>query len=469
MDHALFSTTSCSSVLAYVHYYTCKFVPGRCLTGQHLRRLSAWLYAARPQLRSARQHPVLAGHLVLLHGAGLLRFEPGVWLVAPTAYQWLLASEKAQLLALVSVVGDGRWETSAGQLGLNNSLTPDYRAYIEQLLDRQMQRLEEEMAVQQVDKPCLAVKERAWHLAFGVGLLPQQRFELLQLGEWLPAERGVGWGVLILTPMTLMSWFAKGGTLLQIKRLLDSVLSTSLTIEQVELLIHWYGQSQQYRVQQAWLLETKQPEQLTEIVQDRRLRRHVRAQLGTRLAMVEAEMVPRLRKWLAARGEVLQVPVGKELSDTVERSEVAYSWLGLQVLAGLRAFLPLRVPLPHDALEVVGAELTAVEQTELQQLADEIVGQVREAIRGRDAFFPAEGAVPEAWLALVREAMVAETAVWLQYQALGERQPSWRRVDPYRLEARNGLFYLYGYCYRTEATLTFRLDRAAAIEEAILD
>ncbi|MBK7180896.1 MAG: WYL domain-containing protein, partial [Chloroflexi bacterium] len=60
---------------------------------------------------------------------------------------------------------------------------------------------------------------------------------------------------------------------------------------------------------------------------------------------------------------------------------------------------------------------------------------------------------------LVQQALRQERSLQINYQPLGSSQPSWREVQPLRLEQRGALYYLYAYCLRAETNLTFRLDR----------
>jgi hypothetical protein len=61
--------------LPYLHHYTPPVLAGR-LPAAHLRRLAGWLGAPdSQQARSIRRQPLLATHLALLIGAGLISLD----------------------------------------------------------------------------------------------------------------------------------------------------------------------------------------------------------------------------------------------------------------------------------------------------------------------------------------------------------------------------------------------------------
>lgn len=458
MNHDHFSISSCSRTLAYIQYYTCKYLPGRHFYAEHLRRLAGWLHQPDPTLRTARAHPQLAAHLVLLHSSGLLTYETGVWQPAATVYGWLSATPHMQLDALLVAMDDGRWQASIDALRLSAALPFDYQAFVRQTLQRQRDR---PMAAATANARLTVVPD-GWRLYLPAALTAQQQFELLQLGDWEPAPNGWLGGMVVITPATMMRHFQRGGSPHHVEQQLAAVLPHPLGAAERENLLAWYQAAARYRVRQVWLLETPQAKQLAEIEQNGRLRRGIQERLGPRTAVIRPSFVPPLQKWLHKRGEIAAVPTDIPLA--ANQSNAAYSWLGLAVLTELHHLLPLKAPTPHHALVTIGDQLTPPEQAELTAVAADIVNQVRQAIRGHDAFFPQRDAVPDGWLTLIEQTMTAGGCVEMQYQALGERTPSWRRVEPYSLTQRSGLTYLQGYCHRAEAVLTFRLDRALALE-----
>ncbi len=97
MQTLLLTPHSVTLVLAYLHHYTCKFFPGRCLSSTHLNHLANWLQTDKAGLRTAREHRPLATHLSLLLAAGLLDIDGGYWLCLPPAFTWLQSPHRAEM------------------------------------------------------------------------------------------------------------------------------------------------------------------------------------------------------------------------------------------------------------------------------------------------------------------------------------------------------------------------------------
>jgi predicted DNA-binding transcriptional regulator YafY len=67
-------------------------------------------------------------------------------------------------------------------------------------------------------------------------------------------------------------------------------------------------------------------------------------------------------------------------------------------------------------------------------------------------------------LAALQEAMGEGEAVELDYVSRSRGERSWRRVDPYAVEAREGRFWeLHGWCHRNGAIRTFALDQVRGL------
>lgn len=73
------------------------------------------------------------------------------------------------------------------------------------------------------------------------------------------------------------------------------------------------------------------------------------------------------------------------------------------------------------------------------------------------------GTVPGDALEVLRQAVEQARRVELDYYSYGRDQRTTRVVDPWRVEARQGRWYLEGWCHASDATRLFRLDRIEAI------
>jgi proteasome accessory factor C len=62
-------------------------------------------------------------------------------------------------------------------------------------------------------------------------------------------------------------------------------------------------------------------------------------------------------------------------------------------------------------------------------------------------------------LAVIRDALRTGVSIEIDYYSSGRDELTHRRVDPQRLFARDGYWYLSGYCYRADGDRVFRVDR----------
>lgn len=371
----------------------------------------------------------------------------------PTVTAWLQASLKDQLQHLLITLKDAiGWQNTLANLGLESILTEDLTAYLKQLLERQLAAppADETGAVHWSSDST----EAAWVLHIPDSLPLWLHFDLRQLGSWSPGQP------LVCTPLSIASATNRGYGQATIQWIFETATHQPLPSEREKQLALWVRRARAFQIQTVRLLTTGQHEQLKAILRQKRLRELVITQVSPHHAVVTTEMLPKLEKWLAGQS----YPLWQPFTDTAgqpshqERS-AEFHWLGLRMLVGMGELLPLPYPAPHALLEDAAQALTPETLADLEHLAQQTLASLRQAVRGRDAFFPAEQPVPDAWLEIVRQAIYNQTPLTLCYQPLGDLKPSWREVQPLRLEQRSALYYLHVYCYRAEANLTLRLDR----------
>jgi hypothetical protein len=450
-------------VLAYVHRQPIRFLPGRLLAASHLRCLSTWIGVSSPHIQTIRAHPILAAHLALLQAAGLLAAPTSqgdcrAWSCRPAIFDWLQAEPVVQLDALLQPLHPGSsteaaWQTTLEQFGLAETLPIDQTAFLQQTIQRQQAAL---APVQPGQAEWLAAPSPdEWNLSLPDTLPTAPLFHLLQLGEWQPGQP------LSCTPLTISAAMRRGYTPFLIESSLVAATGQPLDAARQAQLLDYWGRLDSYRVEQVYLLTTKQPGQLAGIAANRRLAARFHRQLSPRHAIVSPDLIPSLRRWLDGRGYLLNAPGADRPAQP--KPDVYYSHLALSVLAGLAGFIELPLTLPA----ATGADgLTAAEQAEAAQLSQAVLDGVRQAISGRDAFFPADTPANSDWLALIQQAIAQEQPLDILYQSPGDPAPRQRRIEPLRLYQRGELHYLEAYCYLAEANRVFRLDRLSACEPA---
>lgn len=449
MQTLLLTPHSVTLVLAYLHHYTCKFFPGRCLSSTHLNHLANWLQTDKAGLRTAREHRPLATHLSLLLAAGLLDIDGGYWLCLPPAFTWLQSPHPTQIAILQRALPPHTdWESAWQRLSL--SVTPlDLTAYLQQTLERQYSSLPSINLATWLKSS--SVEE--WLLHLPDNLPTWHLFHLLQLGHWTPHTP------LRCTPLTLAKAALHGYSSHLVQNSIEQATGQSFTAEQTRQLMEWYSRQGSYQIRPVYLLSTKQAGQLSNIATSRRLRAHFHTQISPRHAIVSPHLIAPLTRWLGQQGFPLDAPTPPDESSTTETSHPAYTWLGIRLLIGLTNLIPLPFPPPYSTLQAAEAQLNDYQIAELETQAQTILESIRAAIRGRDVFFPPENPIPPQLITLVQEAIEHEYSLDITYQALGDHEPRYRRIEPLRLEQQGELYYLYAYCHRTEVNLTFRLDR----------
>lgn len=128
----------------------------------------------------------------------------------------------------------------------------------------------------------------------------------------------------------------------------------------------------------------------------------------------------------------------------------------------------LRRPLqltPQEALRLVltvdaVAEVLADDLPALRSAVDKVRRATGISERVADVLEPDA----TRWTAPVRDALQRGVQVRLSYQGRGDDRPRGRRVDPWALHVRHGVWYLQGHDAEADDRRTFRLDRVAELE-----
>lgn len=452
-------------VLAYCAYYTPKFLSGRCLAATHLRRLSAWLNHPVPTIRSARQHPMLALHLAVAQGCQLVSCDSGTWRVTQLGMEWVAADNLTQLEYLVKQLQDDMiWQETLAKLNLTDTLGLDNRTYALQQLERQRTENHSAGIAKWRHLP-----DEDWRLDLPEDLPLLTLFHLLQMGSWLSEDRpGQEW---LATQYSIARAAQSGYGINQIEYTLINATGEPLPENIRKQLAVWYAVHDSYEVKPVYLLSVKQPEQLLPVLTHGLMKRQVQEQIGRRHAIVSPGIIPGLRNWLAKQDIPLAESETKSENVDIDAGTV---WLALEVLRGLQKMLPLALPPMRvgNVQEDLEAEIGDIVQAEMEVRATQILTAVKQAIRGKDAFFPAIHTNAETILEMITTAMNTDQLLDITYRGLVDVEPYLRRIEPLRLEQWHQLHYLHAYCYRAEANRVFRVDRikdCQLVEESAYD
>ncbi len=448
--------------LAYLHYYTPKRVAkAHLLPLKHLRNIASWIDYPRPQLRSLQQHKILALHLALLHAAGFIDVQSAYLSAQPVITSWLHTTHPETVHILLQAVTDTElWSRACADLGLQEVIGIDNTAYLQQSLARQLAAMPQP-AVNASICWLANTQEDTWLISIPPELPLWLHFDLRQLGHWSPTTP------LTCAPYSIAAAAQKGYSAATIQWLLETAAQTKLPYARQRELQQWARHRDAYKLRAVHLLTTARPSQMAALLRRKRLRAYVYEHLAPRHAAVSPEIQPHLQKWLAAQGYPLdsQHPSCPDRPAANYEEQPAMQWLALRVLIGLREIIPPSYPSPYNLLAQFDAQLSPAQKTNLEATATNILDGIRDAIRGRDAFFPQpiDAAPGPQHRHIILQAIADETPLDILYQGLTDQQPIPRTIYPLRLEDHGALSYLYAYCENAEAERTFRLDRIKAI------
>jgi predicted DNA-binding transcriptional regulator YafY len=132
--------------------------------------------------------------------------------------------------------------------------------------------------------------------------------------------------------------------------------------------------------------------------------------------------------------------------------------MALAIARGLLLNTPSALPFTTEiaaALEKVTAGLTPLLRSMLESASHALTEQGGTA---RD--------YSRAPIGLLLEAMSRRETIEMRYESRSSRKTEWRKVDPYRLDRRDGRYFeLHAWCHRREQVRTFALDRIAEVRE----
>lgn len=440
---------SVTNTLAYIQNYTPKYMPGRWLSVADLSQLSAWL-ECHNQARSLQQNAHLAIHIALLLAARLIFHNDRFWYLTPAANAWLAQEKSSQIEELLDPFSSCQLKGIIGTLKLEAALPIDRIAFYQQ----QLARLQNQPPLDPFPATWQFISEAEWHLCLPPSLDPSTRFHLLQYGDWQPE------GPLIISSQTIAKAAQQGHGLMHIGFYIEKATHQTLPVQQKQQLFEWYHRSEAISIETVNLLTTRQPEDLASLINNGNFRPYIIKQLSSRHAAVRTEGMASLKKWANKRGYNLNTTT---MAGDPAPAPTAYQWFGINLLVSLSKLLPMPYPAPHAELAALSQTLSAAELTTLVQLTEKIIQELKEAIQGRDAFFPAAQSPTPFLIDQIQRAIEQQTTLQIAYLPLFALQPNHHELEPLRLEKRGALYYLHAYSRRTEGNLTFRLDRIQAL------
>ena len=447
------STKELTICLAYFQKFSPDLLPRKRFVGStHLQALNRWRGCGQslPVPKSIRQDSQLAISIAILVQADLLQIGPQTVLLRPQAKNWLHSPPKRQYQFLWNAIQDEpRWHKTLHDLGWEFLQPIRPSALLKQVQSANTTQ-STQLTVNETDN-----STTEWVATLAAAFPHRLLFEILQF-----CAEFDGKNKLIFTSRSVADALERGYGGKQIERIFEELCGSHLEWGMQKQLKKWLTQATDYQLYEGIVVETKKNETLTEIYHQRRLRPYFLRQLSPRHALIKADGVEKVGKWLAKRGKRLH---GRwHLAAHTPRDKHQYTemaWLGVRLLQGLNELIPTEYPHPAATLTVIEEGISNQTLTELEQITQNTLKNIRLAIRGKDAFHPPYTQISPETGETIKQALQEESDLHLVYQSLGEFEPRYRQVQPLRLEERGVLAYLTAYCYRTESELVFRLDR----------
>jgi hypothetical protein len=446
---------SIAKLLAYIQYYTPKRLPrGSLISPTHLRQLSSWIGLPQPAIRTLAKHKPLAASLVLLTTAKFLEVTTSTLCLLPATTTWLHASRIEQIECLLTAASrEGMWQTAADKLRVAETMPYEYRIYIQQQLQRQSS-YEHPAPETAVWLPSPA--QNTWALSMPDTLPLWLHVDLRQIGIWQPDKP------LLCTPATIGTALNNGYSLHMIQWLLETAIQQPLSAERTTQLITWQREAAAIKLRPVYLLSTNHPQKMANILRRKKLRKQIVDQISPRHAIVQPGIAHPLSRLFIT--DMTSLPDAPDQKNNLAGNETtAQQWLALRIMVGLGELVPLPYPPPHGLLDTLAHTLSTYEKETMEQVAQQTLHALRDAIQGRDAFFPARHPINPDHLALIEDAINKEEMLTIQYQALGSYTSRSHQIDPFWIDKRGELYYLSAYSTLSESNLTFRLDRITEI------
>jgi WYL domain len=250
-----------------------------------------------------------------------------------------------------------------------------------------------------------------------------------------------------------------GVSMSQLIQTLSTLTGDSLPNSARQKLDTWGRAAQRVHIRRAVLLEATQPEDMTAIRKDWRLRPFLGEQLSPRHIIIRDEHNLRLR--LIRRGYPIP-PLQDRRADPIPRtnhSDPAYLWLALRICQELSGLVPSPVLFPGAAAQYLEASLG--DRLEgLQGIVDTYIERIQQRLRY-------SGHQPEELLQrdpadirqTVEGAHQVGAVVHIRYYSPYTEEETERDIEPQTIYERDGATYVEAWCYLDAAPRTFRLDR----------
>lgn len=229
----------------------------------------------------------------------------------------------------------------------------------------------------------------------------------------------------------------------------------------------WVKQAARLTLHPLLILTSPDPQVLTEIRADWRIRPLLCEALSPHHLVIQSNSLDELSRKLERRGFPVTKTeglVGTRCNVSSPRHPPDYLYLTALVYRKLGALIAVDVRFPWEVFKSLEKQLPEGQPESLDQLASAMIEQLRQMIGGK---IVAAGGVeqddPQAIQERVRQAYQKRSAITIDYFSPARGEKTRRTIEPIMLYERNGAAYVEAWCRLDEDTRTFRLDRIISV------
>jgi len=260
----------------------------------------------------------------------------------------------------------------------------------------------------------------------------------------------------------------------QIADVIRRLTGTALTTAAFDQVTSWAAHADQVHIEHADLLYTSDPELLSTLYADRRVKPLLDKPISPHHAVIRVGKREQLNQQLQRRGyraqstqETPGEPADVPVKQAVAHDTASAAWLAMRVYQALGDLIPQALPIPGALSDELKAQLSLGQQDQLEQAAGQLVEQLRQAIRGQVSMLapsPVAPNDPAAIRVAVEQAYRERQPITIEYFSPAQGRMTERTIEPLLPIRDEGDYsYVEAWCRLQNDSRTFRLDRIVRV------
>ena len=290
---------------------------------------------------------------------------------------------------------------------------------------------------------------------------------------------------LTLDPARCQRALAHGVPARAIQHHIETALGKRLPHAFIRQLHAQQRQTQHLTLSRVLLLESTDPNLITNLAQQRGIKQCIDRTLSPRAVTVPDDQLPTLLRRLAWRDLTPAIqstvalsalaPPNPAAAKSFDQPTLAHLYLSARLCHVLPDVLPIPYRLPFAVLADLEKQLSRHDRALVQVTLDRCLADLARAQPRPTDEDDASSADDDDWpiatpahaqhLARIEHALANSAALALTYYSPQHDGLTQRTIEPLRIEQSGPCTYLIAYCHLAQAQRTFRLDRIRALQE----